>query len=239
MRVLARLRNLVRGLMGGWVRGRELRHPGAVYEAAIQQRIEQYRKLRQAAAGVLYMRGKVTGELEQRSTALTQLHAELAAAVDRDDDGVALMLIERKAELDADIERLTRELQEITAEAEVAKKNLLTFRNDIAQLRDEKTRMLARWANARARRQFQETMNGLTSSEADISALAEVREHINRLVSEVQLSREFGDADLEQRLNAIREAEAESSARTQLREMKRSRRRGLLPVIMPAAAAVS
>jgi phage shock protein A len=213
-----------------------MRHPGAVYEAAIQQRIEQYGKLRRAAAGVLYMRGKVGGELEQRSKTLAQLHDELGAAVYRDDDGLALMLIERKAALDTDIERLTKELGEVTAEAEIAKKNLITFRNDIAQLRDEKMRMLARWANARARRQYHETMNGLASSEADISALAEVREHINRLVAEVQLSREFGDADLEQRLSAIREAEAESSARTQLLEMKRARRRTLLPVVMPAAS---
>lgn len=236
MRIIARLRNLFRGVMGGWVRGTEHRHPGAVYEAAIQQRISHYGKLRQAAAGVLYMRGKLSGELEQRSAALTRLHAELAAAVDGDDDGVALMLIDRKAALEADIERLTRELKEVTGEAEVAKKNLITFRNDIAHLRDEKVRMIARWANAKARRQFQETLNGLASSEADIGALAEVRDHINRLVAEVQVSRDFGDADLEQRLNAIRDAEAESSARTQLREMKRARRRTLLPVVMPAAS---
>jgi phage shock protein A len=223
-------------MLGSWIRGRETRHPGAVYEAAIQQRIEQYAKLRHAAAGVLYMRGKVSGELEQRSKALAQLHEELGAAVDRDDDAIALMLIERKTALDADIERLTKDLGEVTAEAEIAKKNLIAFRNQIAQLRDEKVRMLARWANARARRQFQETMNGLASAEADISALAEVREHINRLVAEAQLNREFGDADLEQRLNAIREAEAESSARTQLRELKRARRRILLPVLMPAAS---
>ncbi len=236
MRIVSRIRNLLRGMMGGWVRGREHRHPGAVYEAAIQQRIERYGKLRRAAAGVLYMRGKVSGELEQRSRALAELHGELGSAVDRDDDGLALALIEGKATLDADIERLTKELQEITAEAEIAKKNLITFRNDITELRDEKLRMLARWANAKARRQFHETMSGLASPEADISALTEVREHINRLVAEVQLSREFGDADLEQRLSAIREAEAESSARTQLREMKRARGRTLLPVVMPAAA---
>lgn len=236
MRIMARLRNLVRGIMGGWVRGTEHRHPGAVYEAAIQQRIGHYGKLRQAAAGVLYMRGKLSGELEQRSGALTRLHSELAAAVDNDDDGVALMLIDRKAALEADIERLTRELKEVTAEADLAKKNLITFRNDIAHLRDEKVRMIARWANAKARRQFQETLNGLASSDADIGALAEVRDHINRLVAEVQVSRDFGDADLEQRLNAIREAGAESSARTQLREMKRARRRTLLPVVMPAAS---
>ena len=66
--------------------------------------------------------------------------------------------------------------------------------------------------------------------------LAEVREHINRMVTEMQLGRELGDADLEQRLTAIREAEAESSARAQLHEMKRARGRGLLPVVLPMAS---
>jgi phage shock protein A len=236
MRIFARLRNLIRGWLGHWVQSSERRHPEAVYEAAIQQRIAQYAKLRQAAAGVLYMRTKVTGELEQRGAALARLNRELTAAVDADDDALALALINRKAGLDADIERLTREVMEVTVEAEAAKKNLVTFRKDIAELRDEKVRMLAKWAGARARRQFQETMNGLASSEVDIRALAEVRDHINRMVAEVQLSREIGDADLEQRLSAIREAEADASARAQLREMKHARGRLLLPVVVPMAS---
>jgi len=236
MRIFARVRNLVRGWLGNWVKGREHRHPEAVYEAAIQQRIAQYGKLRQGVAGVLYMRRKVAGELEQRASALSRLQVELNVAVDNDDDALALVLINRKESLDADIERLTREITEVTAEAEIAKKNLITFRNDIAELRDEKVRMLAKWAGARARRQFQETMNGFASSEVDITALAEVRDHINRLVAEVHLSRELGDAELEQRLTAIREAEADSSARAQLQEMKRTRGRSFLPVVLPMAS---
>jgi len=236
MRIIARVRNLLGGLMSQWVKRREQGHPEAVYESAIRQRVAHYGRLRQAAAGVLYMRGKLTGELEQRSADLTGLRRELNSAVERDDDAVALVLINRKAALEADIERLTQEVREVTAEAEIAKKNLITFRNDIAELRDEKIRMLAKFANAKARRRFQETLNGLMSTEVDISALAEVREHISRLVAEVQLSREFADAELEQRLSAIREAEAQSSARTQLREMKRTRKRELLPVVLTAAS---
>lgn len=236
MKIIARVRNLLGGLMSQWMRRHEQGHPEAVYESAIRQRLTHYSKLRQAAAGVLYMRGKLAGELEQRLVDLKRLRRELDSAVERDDDGVALALINRKTGLDADVQRLTREVREVTAEAEVAKKNLITFRNDIAELRDEKVRMLAKWANAKARRRFQETLNGLMSTEVDISALAEVREHINRLVAEVQLGREFADAELEERLTAIRDAEAESSARTQLREMKRARKRDLLPVVLPAAS---
>jgi phage shock protein A len=236
MKIIARLRNLLGGLLSQWVGKREQGNPEAVYESAIRQRLAHYIRLRQAAAGVLYMRGKLSGELKQRSADLTRLRRELDSAVERDEDAVALVLINRKAGLEADLERLTQDVREVTAEAEAAKRNLIAFRNDIVELRDEKVRMLAKWASAKARRGFQETLNGLMSTEVDISALAEVREHINRLVAEVQLSREFADAELEQRLTAIRDAEAEASARTQLRELKRARKRDLLPIVLPAAS---
>src|SRR5262249_33303855 len=149
----------------------------------------------------------------------------------------ALVLIGRRDTLVADVERLTAELAELTEEAESAKRNLTAFQNDIARLRDEKVRMLARLANAKARLRLQETLNGL-SPDADIRALDSVREHINRIVEEAQVSRDLRDTDLERRLGVIREAEATSAARAQLDELKRSRKRPLLPVVLPRPAAV-
>jgi phage shock protein A len=238
MRFFTRLYNLLRGIFGRWMRRREQANPGAVYEAAIDERLAQYGKLREAAAGVLYMRGKLAKELELKSAEVSRLKAQLALAVDRDDDTVALALISRHDALGADIERVKSELAEIHAEAEAAKKNLVTFQNDIARLRDEKVRMLARFANAQARLRFHETLKGL-SAEADIRALESVREHINRLVAETQMDRDLDDSDLEQRLGAIREAEASASARAQLDELKRTRRRRLLPVLLPQQSSVA
>jgi hypothetical protein len=77
------------------------------------------------------------------------------------------------------------------------------------------------------------------SPDADIRALEAVRDHINRLVSEVQVARDVGDPELERRLGSIRDAEANSAARAQLDELKRARRRTLLPVVMPQRAAAS
>ena len=37
MRLLARLQNLVRGVLAGWIGRREQRNPEAIYEAAIRQ----------------------------------------------------------------------------------------------------------------------------------------------------------------------------------------------------------
>jgi phage shock protein A len=237
MRYVARIQNLLRGIFSQWVGRREHRNPGAVYEAAIQERLDQYGQLRTAAAGVLYMRSKLAKQLELTSAELTRVRAQLDVAVDRDDDAVGLALISRREELGAEVTRLTAELTELTTEAAAAKKNLVAFQNDIARLRDEKVRMLARLANAKARLRLQETLNGL-SPEADIRALDSVRDHINRLVEEAQVSRDLRDSDLERRLGAIREAEATIAARAQLEELKRSRKRALLPVVLPRQAAV-
>jgi len=237
MGYVARVHNLLRGIITQWLGRREHRNPGAVYEAAIHERLEQYGQLRAAAAGVLYMRSKLAKELELKSAESGRVRAQLDVAVDRDDDAVALALINRRDGLCAETERLTAELADLTTEAEAAKKNLVAFQNDIARLRDEKVRMLARLANAKARLRLQETLNGL-SPDADIRALDSVREHINRIVEEAQVSRDLRDTDLERRLGVIREAEATSAARAQLDELKRSRKRPLLPVVLPRPAAV-
>ena len=233
MSFFGRLRNLLRGVFTQWVSRRETRNPGAVYEAAIHERLEQYAKLREAAAGVLYVRTKLAKELETKSGELGRLTRQLEIAVDRDDDAAALVLIGRRDGLAAEVDRLTTELQELTTEAEAAKKNLVGFQSQIARLRDEKLRMVARLANAKARLRLHETLSGL-SLDADIRALDAVRDHVNKLVTEVQLGRE-GDSELEKRLGSIREAEADAAAHAQLDELKRTRKR-LLPVVMPQRA---
>jgi phage shock protein A len=238
MFIVSRLANLIRGTLAQWIGHRERRNPAAVYEAAILERVTQYDSLRRAAAGVIYLRGKLARELVTATQQLAGLEVRLEIAVDGDDDATALGLIRRRDGLRGEVERLTAELGELTNEAEAAKKNLIAFQEDIARLRDEKVRMLARLANAKARGRLQQTLNGF-ATDADLRALEAVREHIERQVTEVQLGRDLADADLEHRLGAIRDAEASAAARAQLDELKRSRKRHLLPLALPRAQAVS
>jgi phage shock protein A len=226
---VSRLYNLVRGGLSNWLGGREQKNPAAVYEAAINERLEQYVKLRQAAAGVLYMRSKLAREVEMKTAALRGLMRELEYAVDHDHDDVALALIGRRDALSAEVARVTDELAELNREAEAAKKNLIAFQGEVARLREEKVRMLAKLANAKARLRLQETIKGI-SPDADIRALEEVRAHVERLVAEAQVSREVNDAELEKKLEGIREAEATNAARAQLDELKRVRKRSLVPL---------
>jgi phage shock protein A len=233
MRIFARVHNLVRGALARWIRRRERRNPEAVYEAAIQARREQYGALRGAAAGVLYLRSKLTKELEAAAKELARTRAQLDVAVDGDDDDAALALIGRRDALATDVERLSAELAELTAEAETAKQNLIAFQGDIARLRDEKVRMLARLASAKARLRFQETLAGL-APDADIRALEGVREHVDRLVEETKIQRDLADGELERTLDRIRAAESDAARRAQLDALKRARGRVMLPMVVPA-----
>jgi phage shock protein A len=237
MRFIARVSNLVRGVLARWLGEREHKNPGAVYESAIQERVVQYATLREAAAGVIYMRQKLEKEIGARSAELATVRRQLDVAVDRNDDPAALALIGRRDALDADVARLSADLGELTSEADAAKRNLITFQQEIEHLRDERTRTLARLANAKARLRLHETLSGL-SAEADIQALETVRDHVNRLVAEANLVRDGADPELAKRLGIIRDAEAERGARAQLDELKRARKGGLVPmVIQPAATA--
>jgi phage shock protein A len=236
MNVVSRLIDHLRATVQHWLRRRERRNPEAVYESAIEERLSQYGKLREAAAGVLYLRGKLAREAAQRARELEIVRRQLDIAVDADDDEVAVALIRRRDGLVADVERVRSELADLTREAEVAKKNLILFQDEIARLKDEKVRMLARLANAKARLRLQETLNGL-SPEADIQALEAVREMVNRVVAEVQVTQELGDGELDRKLADIRETEAVAGARAQLHELKRARQRRLLPLVLKEAVA--
>jgi len=234
MGLLARLANLTRGLAARWMGAREAANPDAVYEAAIRERVAQYTTLRQAAAGILYLRSKLERELAQRTGELARVQHHLDLAVARDDDPAALALLARRDHLDADVERLAAELNELTAEAEAAKRNLIAFQDQIVQLREERVRMLARLANAKARLRLHETLSGM-SPEADIRALEAVRDHVSRLVAEVALVREGGDPELARRLGVIRDHEATAAAHAQLEELKRTRRTGVAPMALAPA----
>lgn len=231
MGMIARLRNLVEGAFGQWLKGREHRHPGAVYEAAIQARVEQYGKLREAAAGVIYMRGKLAKELADKSGALAEIARELEVAVQRDDDAMALALIARRQHLQSEVDRLQVEVEEVRAEAETAKANLVVFQDEIVRLKEEKVRMLAKWANARAKRHLQKTLDGLTAT-ADIRALEEVRDYIQRASGELEVQRELSDGAASARLAQARRAQADAAAQAELAERKRLRHAPLVPMTL-------
>jgi len=218
--LFGRFRNLVRALFAGWLRDSEIQNPRAVYEQAIHERTKQYHQLKEAVAGILYMRNKLEAEITERRAEIARMHDDVRRAVRRGQDDLSIRLIAQKQALLDELERAERELESVRSEAEEAKGNLVRFRDEIRSLVREKSRMLATLANAQARRRIQQALEGL-SVDAEMKALETVREHIARISTEGRLDRELGDDGLRTRLRAIRDEAREEAARSELDDLKR------------------
>jgi phage shock protein A len=216
---LTRFREMLNGMFGVWMRDQESHSPNEVYERAINERVRQYADLKRAVAGILYMRNKIEGEIRDRRSELARLHTDIARAVGKNDDEVALVLITQKDGLLQDVERSEKELDEVSAECEGAKTNLVKFRAEIRNLEREKVRMLAALANARARKRIQEAFDGL-STEGEMRALENVRGEIERIKAESRIDVDM-DSGLEKRVRAIRDEAKLEAARRELDELKR------------------
>jgi len=216
---VARLRDLVNGIFSVWIRDREAGSPDAVYERVIGERVRQYADLKRAVAGILYMRNKIEGEIRDRRAELARLHTDIARAVTKGDDEVAVVLITQKDGLLQDLERSEKELDEVSTECESAKTNLVKFRGEIRNLEREKIRMLAALANARARKRIQEAFEGL-STEGEMRALENVRGEIERMKAESRIDVDM-ESGLEKRVRAIRDEAKLDAARRELDELKR------------------
>jgi len=215
-----RIANVWRGFLSLWVSGIETKNPEAVYEAAIEERVRQHRELKKAVSSIVYLRNKTETELEEKEKELAEVNLQIPIAVEEGEDEVALVLIQKKDELNSQLAGLKGELDKIAAEAEESKASLISYQGEIERLRREKDEMLAKKATAEARIQIQDTLDGL-SMEADIKALENVREHIGKLQAEADVGKEVAGEGLDSKLKKIQAKTATASARAQLEELKR------------------
>ena len=189
MGFFARVTNVWNGFWALFVSDLESNNAEAVYEAAIEERIKKHRELKKAVSGIVYLRNKLQTELEEKQASLKDIQAQIPLAVAEGKDEAALVLIEKKDQLSTSIVEIQLELEKVSAQAEDAKSGLVTFQGEIEKLKREKHEMLAKKANAEARIQIQETLDGL-STDADIRALDNVREGIDKLQAEADAYRE-------------------------------------------------
>lgn len=221
MGFLNRVANLWNGFWGLFLTSTEQKNPEIVYEAAISARIAQHAQLKKAVAGIIYLRNRTAADLSMKSEQLQDVFAQIPVAIESGDDDVAMVLLQHKNELEPAILALQTELEKIQKQADEAKDSLIAFRADIEKLRREKDEMLAKKATAEARIQIQETLDGL-STDADIKALENVRESINKKAAEADVGSEINGSSLDVRLKKIKAKTGDATARLQLEEMKRS-----------------
>jgi len=218
----ARLSNLWQGFVSLWIADVEKKHPEIAYENAINSLVSKFTKLKTATAAIVRRRDEINARVNAEKTALAAVGSDLETALATNQDDLALVLLQKKAAVDAELAGLAQEAEQSNVDANDAKSALLAVKGEIGKLKAERDRMLAKMHSADARIAIQSQLDGL-SVEADVQALDKVRDHINTKISEANLGKELRDSDLDVRLDKLRQASGTVTARTQLDELKRQR----------------
>ncbi|MFO0584447.1 MAG: PspA/IM30 family protein [Anaeromyxobacter sp.] len=218
----ARLGNLWKGFLSLWISDAEKAHPEIAYENAINAMVEKYAGLKRATAGLIRRREEIEARFGTQTRELAQVTADLDTAVATNQDDLALVLIQKKQQLEQEIATLKGELEVSVKEADSAKASILSVQGEIKKLKAEKDQMIARLRSAEAKLRIQQQLEGL-SVEADVKALENVREHVKNVVAEANLNQELSGSDLDNRLAALRAQTGDVTARSELDRLKAAR----------------
>lgn len=217
-----RLKNLWKGFVSIWISDIEKEHPEIAYENAINSMIEKYSKLKQATAAIIKQREDIDERLKSTARDLAQTEAELNVAVETNQDDLAVILIQKKNQLETEVAEMRGDLGTASKDADSAKTSLLQVQAEIKKLKAERDVMLARMQSAQARLRIQGQLDGL-SVDAEVRALDNVREHIKTTVAAANLGKELSESSLDGRLAALRGQAGEVQAKQQLAEIKAKR----------------
>jgi phage shock protein A len=218
----ARVANLFKGFLSIFISDIEKEHPEIAYENAINSMVEKYSKLKAATAAIIRRREDIDERLKQASKDLAQTDAELNAAVTTNQDDLALILIQKKNQLEVQAAELKVDMETAHKDADDAKASILQVQAEIRKLKDERVVMLARMQSAQARIKIQEQLEGL-SVDAEVKALDNVREHIKNTIAQANLGKELADTSLDARLEKLKSQTGDVQARQQLAELKAKR----------------
>jgi phage shock protein A len=217
-----RLGNLWRGFLSIWISDVEKEHPEIAYENAINSMVEKYSKLKSATAAIIRRREDTSERFQKATKELVQTEAELGVAMDTNQDDVALILLQKKNQLNSDVAELRAEMDGAQRDADSAKTSLISVQGEIRKLQAERDSMLAKMQSAQARIKIQGQLDGL-SVDAEVRALENVREHIKTTIAEANLGKELSESSLDAKLAAVRSQVGEVQAKQQLAELKAKR----------------
>jgi phage shock protein A len=220
--LFTRLKNLWKGFVSIWISDIEKEHPEIAYENAINSMIEKYSKLKQATAAIITQREDIDGRLKRAARDLAQTEAELNAAVETNQDDLAVVLIQKKNQLETEVVEMRGDLDTASKDADSAKSSLLQVQAEIKKLKAERDVMLARMQSAQARLKIQGQLDGL-SVDAEVRALDNVREHIRTTVAAANLGKELSESSLDGRLAALKSQAGDVQAKQQLAQIKAKR----------------
>jgi phage shock protein A len=219
MGVISRLGNLWKGFLSLWIADIEKDHPEIAYENAINSMITKYAKLKSATAAIIRRREELDERYKKATAEMAQTEAELNTAVETNQDDLAVVLIQKKNQLAAEVTELKTDMESARSDADSAKSSLLGVQSEIRKLKAERDTMLAKMQSAQARLKIQESLDGL-SVDDEVRALDTVRTHIKNTIAEANLSKELSDSSLDARLSNLRNQVGDVQAKQELAALK-------------------
>lgn len=223
MGLLSRLSNLLSGIFSSLMGGVESKNPEAIYQASIDSLIKKHVAFKKATAGLVVRRSTLEEQLKRTKKTLEQYEADLDAAVEANDDKIALLLIQKIDTIkESGIPEIENELSTIIQEVDDAKAGIQLIEQEIERLRNEKQVQIARFKSAQSRLQMQEALDGL-SVDAGVVALDNVRKNIMEMTAQVKLNSELQNSDLDTRLRKLRQNSAPAAAKEKLEQLKQER----------------
>lgn len=209
----------MRGFASIFVTNMENEHPEIAFENAINSLTEKAVKLRRATSAIVRRREEASARYDKHTKELAQTNAELNVAIETGQDDLAIILLQKKNELEREVGEMIAERDSAIKDADTAKVALLETQGEIKKLKAERDVSLAKLQNAKAKIQIQEQLEGL-SVDAEVKALDGVREHIKNQIAAAKLGDELAQSDLDTRLKALRAQSGEVTAKQQLDELK-------------------
>jgi phage shock protein A len=219
MGVISRIGNLWKGFLSLWIADIEKDHPEIAYENAINSMVAKYAKLKSATAAIIRRREDLEERYRKAAAELQQTEAELNTAVETNQDDLAVVLIQKKNQLNADITEMKTDMESARTDADSAKSSLLSVQSEIRKLKAERDTMMAKMQSAQARLRIQEQLDGL-SVDDEVRALDSVRTHIKNTIAEANLGKELADTSLDSRLSNLRNQVGDVQAKQELAALK-------------------
>ena len=214
-----RLSNLWRGFVSLWISDVEKNNPEIAYENAINSMVEKYSGLKRATAAIIRRREELEQRHATQAKELAQVTQDLNVAIETNQDDLGIVLIQKKNQLEAEVNDLQTELAAAAKDADSAKASLMQVQSEIKKLKAEKDAMMAKLQSAQARIRIQQQLEGL-SVDNEVKALDNVRDHIKTTIAQANLEKEIGESSLDRRLAALRAQSGEVTARQQLEQLK-------------------
>ena len=219
MGVFDRLGNVIKGAVSARLSNLEKNNPEAVFAAAKEEGIERLKTLEKALADLVLRRDAARRALAEKE----DTSARLGSALDPEREDEALEILTQRQALETQIVALRADVELYESKLAEGRASHDAMKASIVALEKERDELLVRKANAEARIKTQETLSGL-SDDADVRALANVREHIDHLAR----TADPGMTDSEGRsvrptLAKLDKKTKEANARTQLDALKAAR----------------